>query len=60
VSGDAIATEEFVLLAGGQGKERSSRSDLPRRNPEAKAMVDRFRSEGFEPTGYTLLRYAAV
>ena len=61
VSGDAMATEEFVLLAGGaaEGTLFTFGPD-PRRNPEAKGVVDRFRSEGFEPSGYTLLSYAAV
>ena len=31
-----------------------------RRNPAAAPVVQRFRAENFEPSGYTLLSYAAV
>jgi branched-chain amino acid transport system substrate-binding protein len=61
VSGDAMATEEFTLLAGpaAEGTLFTFGPD-PRRNPEAKTIVERFRADGFEPAGYTLLSYAAV
>ena len=61
VSGDAMATEEFTLLAGpaAEGTLFTFGPDA-RRNPEAKAVVDRFRIAGFEPAGYTLLSYGAV
>ena len=32
----------------------------PRKVPEAKAVVDRFRAQGYDPEGYTLYTYAAV
>jgi branched-chain amino acid transport system substrate-binding protein len=61
ISGDAMATEEFTLLAGSaaEGTLFTFGPD-PRRNPEAKDVVERFRAEGFEPSGYTLLSYGAV
>ena len=61
VSGDTLATEEFGLIAGpaADGTLFTFGAD-PRQNPEAASVVERFRAEGFEPTGYTLLSYAAV
>ena len=55
VSGDAMATEEFGLIAGpaAEGTLFTFVAD-PRRNPEAAAVVERFRAENFEPAGYTL------
>ena len=32
----------------------------PRKRPEAKAVVERFRAKNFEPESYTLYAYAAV
>ena len=32
----------------------------PRKRPEAKAVVDKFRAKNFEPEAYTLYSYAAV
>jgi branched-chain amino acid transport system substrate-binding protein len=32
----------------------------PRKRPEAKAIVDKFRAKNFEPESYTLYSYAAV
>ncbi len=61
VSGDTMATEELDLIAGpaAEGILFTFVAD-PRRNPEAAAVVERFRAENFEPTGYTLHSYAAV
>jgi branched-chain amino acid transport system substrate-binding protein len=61
ISGDAMATEEFALIAGpaAEGTLFTFSAD-PRRNPEAASVVERFRAEGFEPAGYTLLSYGAV
>ncbi|MBW9064940.1 branched-chain amino acid ABC transporter substrate-binding protein [Rhizobium herbae] len=61
ISGDALATEEFALIAGpaAEGTLFTFSAD-PRRNPEAAAVVERFRAENFEPAGYTLLSYGAV
>jgi branched-chain amino acid transport system substrate-binding protein len=61
VSGDAMATEEFALIAGpaADGALFTFGAD-PRRNAEATQVVKRFRGENFEPEGYTLYTYAAV
>lgn len=61
ISGDALATEEFALIAGlgAEGTLFTFSAD-PRRNPDAAPVVQRFRAENFEPAGYTLLSYAAV
>ena len=61
ISGDALATEEFALIAGpaAEGTLFTFPAD-PRRNPEAAPVVERFRAENFEPAGYTLLSYSAV
>jgi branched-chain amino acid transport system substrate-binding protein len=61
VSGDALSTEEFALIAGpaAEGTRFTFIVD-PRRNAEAGPVVERFRAEGYEPAGYTLTTYAAV
>src|SRR4030095_8164524 len=61
VSGDAMATEEFTLLAGpaAEGVLFTFGADA-RQNHEAKPVVQRLRIAGFEPAGYTLLSYGAV
>jgi branched-chain amino acid transport system substrate-binding protein len=61
VSGDAMATEEFALIAGSaaEGTLFTFAAD-PRRNVEAAPIVERFRAENFEPDSYTLLSYGAV
>jgi branched-chain amino acid transport system substrate-binding protein len=61
VSGDAMATEEFGLIAGSaaEGTLFTFVAD-PRRNIEAAPVVERFRAENFEPDSYTLLSYGAV
>ncbi|TIV72159.1 MAG: branched-chain amino acid ABC transporter substrate-binding protein [Mesorhizobium sp.] len=61
ISGDALATEEFALIAGSaaEGTLFTFPAD-PRRNAGAAAIVERFRAENFEPAGYTLLSYCAV
>ncbi len=61
ISGDALATEEFALIAGpaAEGTLFTFSAD-PRRNPQAAPAVERFRAENFEPAGYTLLSYGAV
>jgi branched-chain amino acid transport system substrate-binding protein len=61
VSGDALYTEQFGLVAGeaAEGAIFSSYPD-PRGNPEATEVVARFRSAGFEPEGVTLHHYASV
>ena len=61
VSGDALSTEEFELIAGSaaEGVLFTFAPDA-RRNAEAASVVKRFRAENFEPEGYTLATYAAV
>jgi branched-chain amino acid transport system substrate-binding protein len=61
ISGDAMATEEFSLIAGpaAEGTLFTFGAD-PRRNAEAAPVVARFRAENFEPAGYTLMTYSAV
>lgn len=56
-----LATEEFGLIAGSaaEGTLFTSFPD-PRRNPNAAEVIRRFRSDGFDPEGYTLLTYAAI
>lgn len=61
VSGDALTSEEFVLLAG-DAAEGTLITFFPdaRDYPEARDVVARIRDEGFEPEGYTLQTYAAI
>jgi branched-chain amino acid transport system substrate-binding protein len=61
VSGDALTTEEFWMITGpaGEGALATFAPD-PRRNPGAAPIVERFRAQSFEPSGYTLHTYAAV
>lgn len=61
VGGDSLTTEEFWLVAGpaGEGTMMTFGPD-PRMNQEAAEVVGRFRSQNFEPEGYTLHTYGAV
>ncbi|MGK9230761.1 branched-chain amino acid ABC transporter substrate-binding protein [Inquilinus limosus] len=61
VSGDGIVTQEFWQITGeaGQGTLMTFAAEQ-RNNPAAKEAVAKFRAEGYEPEGYTLLTYAAV
>ena len=61
ISGDAMTTEEFGLIAGpaAEGTLFTFTADA-RRLPEAAAVVERFRAENFEPETYTLPTYAAI
>lgn len=61
IGGDAIVTEEFWKITGpaGEGTMMTFPPD-PRKIPEAKAVVDRFAAQGYNPEGYTLYTYAAV
>jgi branched-chain amino acid transport system substrate-binding protein len=61
VSGDAFNTEEFWTITGpsGEGMIFTFAPD-PRNFPSAKAVVDKFKAEGYEPEGYTLYAYAAI
>jgi branched-chain amino acid transport system substrate-binding protein len=61
ISGDALTSEEFVLLAG-SAAEGTLFTFFPdaREYSEAQEVVARFRGEGFEPEGYTLQTYAVI
>jgi branched-chain amino acid transport system substrate-binding protein len=61
MGGDGITTDEFASI-GGPGVEGTLMTYGPdaRKNPAAKAAVDKFRAKKFEPEAYTLYSYAAV
>jgi branched-chain amino acid transport system substrate-binding protein len=61
MGGDGITSDEFAVIAGpgAEGTLMTYGPD-PRKRPEAKAVVDRFRAKNFEPESYTLYAYAAV
>lgn len=61
VAGLGLASEEFGLIAGpaAEGAVFIDNPD-PRRNAEAAPVVERFRTSGSEPEGYTLYAYGAV
>jgi len=61
MSGDGITTDEFASV-GGPGVEGTlmTYGPDPRKNPAAKAVVEKFRAKKFEPEAYTLYTYAAV
>src|SRR5690242_6130698 len=61
MGGDGITTDEFASV-GGPGVEGTLMTYGPdaRNNPAAKAVVEKFRANKFEPEAYTLYSYAAV
>lgn len=61
ISGDALVNEAFWQISGPAG-EGTRMTFLPdqRKNERAKAVVDRFAKEKYDPKGYTLYAYAAV
>src|SRR4029077_140792 len=61
MGGDGITSDEFATI-GGPGVEGTlmTYGPDPRKRPEAKAVVDKFRKQNFEPESYTLYSYAAV
>ncbi len=60
VSGDALTSEEFGMVAGGAAEGTLITFFPDARNyPEAQDVVARFREEDYEPEGYTLQTYAA-
>ncbi|GGK00552.1 branched-chain amino acid ABC transporter substrate-binding protein [Pseudomonas matsuisoli] len=63
VSGDGIVTDELVGTAGGpqfvDGVLMTFGAD-PRLIPDGKAVIEKFRANGYEPEGYTLYSYASV
>ncbi len=61
MGGDGITSDEFATV-GGPGVEGTlmTFSPDPRKRAEAKAIVEKFRANKFEPEAYTLYSYAAV
>jgi branched-chain amino acid transport system substrate-binding protein len=61
MGGDGITDDEFAAIAGpgAEGTLMTYGPD-PRKRPEAKAAVEKFRAKNFEPQAYTLYSYAAV
>jgi branched-chain amino acid transport system substrate-binding protein len=61
IGGDALVTEEFWKITGpaGEGTLMTFPPD-PRKVPAAKAVVDKFTAQGYNPEGYTLYTYAAI
>jgi branched-chain amino acid transport system substrate-binding protein len=61
MGGDGITSDEFAVI-GGPGVEGTlmTYGPDPRKRPEAKEVVERFRAKNFEPESYTLYAYAAV
>ncbi|MDJ1158414.1 branched-chain amino acid ABC transporter substrate-binding protein [Chelatococcus sp. SYSU_G07232] len=61
MSGDGIVSSEFVSIAGpGAEGTLMTFSPDPRRNPNAKDVVAKFKAKNFDPEAYTLYSYAAV
>jgi branched-chain amino acid transport system substrate-binding protein len=61
MGGDGITDDEFAVIAGpgAEGTLMTYGPD-PRKRPEAKDVVAKFRAKNFEPQAYTLYSYAAV
>lgn len=61
MSGDGIVSNELASIAGdaANGTLMTFAPD-PRKNPNAKDLVEKFRAAGFEPEAYTLYSYAAL
>jgi branched-chain amino acid transport system substrate-binding protein len=61
ISGDGIVSDEFASIAGpaAEGVLNTFGPD-PRKLDSAKAVVQKFRDEGFEPEAYTLYSYAVI
>lgn len=61
MSGDGITSNELASIAGDavNGTLMTFPPD-PRKNPDAKDVVAKFRAAGFEPESYTLYSYAAL
>jgi branched-chain amino acid transport system substrate-binding protein len=61
ISGDALVDNEFWKITGpaGEGTLMTFAPD-PRKAPEAKEIVARFKQQGYDPEGYTLYSYAAL
>ena len=61
MSGDGITDKEFAQIAGpgAEGTLMTFAPD-PRKNPNAKAVVEEFKKKNYDPEAYTLYSYAAV
>jgi branched-chain amino acid transport system substrate-binding protein len=61
MSGDGIVSSEFVSIAGpGAEGTLMTFSPDPRKNPNAKDAVAKFKAKNYDPEAYTLYSYAAV
>jgi branched-chain amino acid transport system substrate-binding protein len=61
VSGDALVTDEYWQITGDAGNgTMMTFSPDPRKNPEAKPVVDALQAAGRTAEGYSLYTYAAV
>src|SRR6185295_19391885 len=61
ISGDAFVTDEFWTITGpaGEGTIMTFAPD-PQKFDTAKAVVEKFKTSGYNPEGYTLYTYAAI
>jgi len=61
IGGDALLTQQFYNVSGpaGDGSLMTFAPD-PRKVPTAKAVVEAFQKDGYEPEGYTLYSYASI
>lgn len=61
MSGDGIVSAEFVQIAGpgAEGTLMTFAPD-PRKNPNARAAVAKFKAKNYDPEAYTLYSYASV
>lgn len=61
IGADGITSDEFASV-GGPGVEGTLMTFAPdpRKSPDAKAIVEKFRAKKFEPEAYTLYSYASV
>jgi branched-chain amino acid transport system substrate-binding protein len=61
MSGDGIVSAEFTSIAGpGAEGTLMTFSPDPRKNPNAKDVVAKFKAKNYEPEAYTLYSYAAA
>lgn len=61
MGGDALVDKQLWAISGAAGAGTLMTFDAdPRKNPVAKPIVDKFKSGGYDPEGYTLYTYAAI